>query len=270
MSLPGDDPAAGLRGRPGPQAVSLVVPLRNEEVRLGPFIRAVEGCIGQPLSSHHVLAEVVLVDDGSTDRTAALLGEMAGRTGWAVVEASKSSRGKGDAIARGTSVASSPLVLFSDVDLAAPLSETSKLAAALDGGATIAIGSRDVSGSTVTAPASRKVVGRAFNAFVRATTGLAVRDTQCGFKLMPVDVAQTLLASLLAPGLAFDVELLLRAKAAGYSVVEVPIVYRHGDDSRVRPVVHAAGMGRDVLRLSYHLRLVPALRRRRADAKAAT
>jgi hypothetical protein len=77
------------------------------------------------------------------------------------------------------------------------------------------------------------------------------------------------MSSLLAPGLAFDVELLMRARQDGYPVAEVPITYHHGEDSRVRPVVHAAGMGRDVLRLAYHLRLVPALSRRRPPVDAA-
>lgn len=249
-------------------AASLVVPLRNEELRLGPFVEAVEPLLGHPLAPGVTLAEVVLVDDGSTDATPGHLGTLAGRIGWTVVGASKTSRGKGDAIARGVSAAASPLVLFSDVDLAAPLSETPKLAAALEAGAVLAIGSRDISGAVVTAPASRKVVGRSFNAFVRATTGLPFHDTQCGFKLMDTEVARTLLASLRAPGLAYDVELLMRARASGYRVVEVPIIYHHGEDSRVRPVIHSAGMGRDVLRLAYHLRLRPALVRHRVGVDA--
>ena len=258
MSLPGADPVG----------VSLVVPLRNEELRLPPFADAVGPLVGQPLGGGLVLREVVLVDDGSTDDTASCLRDLVARPGWRVVAASATSRGKGDAVARGAMVASSHLLLLSDVDLAAPLSEAPKLGAALRTGAAIAIGSRDVSGSSVTAPASRMVVGRGFNALVRATTGLAMRDTQCGFKLMPVDLARLLLSSLLVPGLAFDVELLMRARAGGYDVAEVPITYHHGSQSRVRPVVHSAGMGRDVLRLAYHLRVVPALSRRRADANA--
>jgi dolichyl-phosphate beta-glucosyltransferase len=258
MSSPGDEP----------RQVSLVVPLRNEELRLDPFAEAVGPLIGGPLGPGLVLREVVLVDDSSTDNTAGLLGALVARAGWAVVPASKGSRGKGDAIARGARAASSRFLLLSDVDLATPLSEATKLAVALDDGAAIAIGSRDVSGSAVTAPASRVVVGRAFNALVRATTGLRFRDTQCGFKLMTVEVARSLLATQLVPGLAFDVEMLMRAKKAGYPVAEVPITYNHGDDSRVRPMVHAAGMGRDVLRLAYHLRVAPTVTRRRAGVGA--
>jgi dolichyl-phosphate beta-glucosyltransferase len=251
-----------------PRAVSLVVPLRNEELRLGPFAEAVEPRVGQPIGGGLVLEEVVLVDDGSTDRTAIMLEALAARTGWTVVAATGPGLGKGDAVARGARAATSAFLLLSDVDLAAPLSEATKLAGALDGGAVIAVGSRDVSGSSVTAPASRVMVGRAFNAVVRATTGLALRDTQCGFKLMATDVAQGLMATQLVPGLAFDVELLMRAKLAGLRVAEVPITYHHGDDSRVRPLFHGAGMARDVLRLAYHLRLVPAVSRRRARVTA--
>ncbi len=258
MSLPGDDP----------RGVSLVVPLRNEELRLGPFAQAVAPWLGRPLGSGLVLTEVVLVDDASTDNTATMLEALAARTGWTIVPASTTSGGKGDAVARGARAASARFLLLSDVDLAAPLSEATKLAAALDGGAAIAIGSRDVTGALVSAPNSRKVVGRAFNAMVRATTGLSVRDSQCGFKLMSVDLARSLLSSLLVPGLAFDVELLMRAQRDRLQVAEVPITYNHGEDSRVRPLIHGAAMGRDVLRLAYHLRVVPALTRRRAKVKA--
>lgn len=256
MSLPGGEPGG----------VSLVVPLRNEEQRLGHFADAVAPLIGHPLAPGRVLEEVVLVDDGSTDATTGVLAALASRPSWTIVPASAVRRGKGDAVARGAAVAGARLLLLSDVDLAAPLNEFPKLVSALDGGADIAIGSRDVAGSAVTAPSSRKMVGRGFNALVRLATGLPIRDTQCGFKLLPVELARQLLSSLLVPGLAFDVELLMRARAGGYRVVEVPISYRHGDQSRVRPLVHSAGMGRDVLRLAYHLRVAPAVTRRRTAA----
>jgi len=251
-----------------PRRVSLVVPLYNEERRLGGFVESVTPLVGTSLCPGYVLAEVVVVDDGSSDATPVLVGRLAAREGWTVVPARAGAHGKGDAVARGAQASSGTHVLLSDVDLAAPLREVTKLAAALARGADIAIGSRDVAGATVTAPRSRVVVGRVFNGFVRAVTGLDARDTQCGFKLLPAELARTLLSSLLVPGLAFDIELLMRARNGGHRVDEVPITYRHGDDSSVRPAVAALPMMRDVLRLALHLRLRRGLSRRNADVGA--
>lgn len=258
MSLPDGEPAR----------ISLVVPLYNEERRLGAFVESVAPLVGLPLCPGYLLAEVVLVDDGSHDATGALIDRLGARTGWTAVPARRRNHGKGDAVARGAQASSGTHVLLSDVDLAAPLRETAKLAAALAAGADIAIGSRDVAGSTVTAPRSRVVVGRSFNGFVRLMTGLDARDTQCGFKLLPADLARSLLSSLLVPGLAFDIELLMRARNGGHRVDEVPIAYHHGEDSSVRPAVVALPMARDVVRLALHLRLGRGRSRSRADAEA--
>ncbi|MDQ6613540.1 MAG: glycosyltransferase [Actinomycetota bacterium] len=270
MSSPGGesrgDTTAGASG--GVLPVALVVPLYNEQDRLGAFVAAVEALVGGSLCPGLMLQEVVLVDDGSTDKTPALLAELAARADWTVVPACPGTHGKGNAIARGAAAASAPFLLLSDVDLAAPLSEASKLADALTAGAAIAIGSRDVAGSSVTAPLSRVITGRAFNALVRAVTGLPVKDTQCGFKLLPLDLARTLLSSLLVSGLAFDVELLLRARAGGHRVAEVPIRYHHGELSTVRPVFDAGRMAKDVVRLAIRMRLRPFLSRSRRDAGA--
>ncbi|MDP9073196.1 MAG: glycosyltransferase [Actinomycetota bacterium] len=247
--------------------MSLVVPLFNEEDRLRPFVNIVAPLVGTVLCPGLVLDQVVLVDDGSSDGTADQLAELAGRASWTVVPATAGHGGKGDAVGRGARVARCPFLLLSDVDLAAPLNQIAKLAAALSDGAAIAIGSRDLAGSSVTAPKYRFVVGRVFNALVRATTGLDVRDTQCGFKLLDSDLARSLLSSLQVPGLAFDVELLMRARAGGHRVAEVPITYHHGETSRVRPAIDAAAMARDVLRLAICLRLRPALSRRSARAR---
>jgi hypothetical protein len=86
-------------------------------------------------------------------------------------------------------------------------------------------------------------------------TGLGVHDTQCGFKLMPASVARSLVANQECPGFAFDVELLMRADAAGLSIVEVPVLYLHDPRSSVRVVSASAQMLRDVCSLAYRLRL---------------
>jgi dolichyl-phosphate beta-glucosyltransferase len=203
-----------------------------------------------------VLVEVLIVDDGSIDRTAEMLRAAAeGNPRLRPVIEFERNRGKGAAFAAGVERAEGDYVLLADVDLSTPLGELSKLTAAIRQGADIAIGSRAVAGAVVErGPLHRKVLGEAFNGAVRLLTGLRLRDTQNGFKLFPTEVARRLLAGQTCPGFAFDVELLMRADRAGLRIAEVPILYLHDSRSSVR--VGSAGMKmlRDVGGLAYRLR----------------
>jgi len=203
------------------------------------------------------LVEILIVDDGSTDRTAEMLKEAAGEMPQVkpVLEFDHN-RGKGAAFAAGVERARGEYVLLADVDLSTPLGELSKLTAAIRGGADIAIGSRAVAGAVVErGPLHRKVLGNSFNGAVRLLTGLHLRDTQNGFKLFPTEAAKRLLAEQTCPGFAFDVELLMRADRAGLRIAEVPILYLHDSRSSVR--VGSAGMQmlKDVGGLAYRMRL---------------
>ena len=231
-------------------AISLIVPVYNEQRRLPSFVEAVSPRVGLPLGPSHRLAEVVVVDDGSTDGTADLLVIVGQSSGWSVVGSCGRNVGKGNAVKRGVAAATGAFVLISDVDLAVPLDEAHKLFEELDQGVAIAVGSRDLPGSDVTAPWGRVVSGRIFNLLVRRSTGLELRDTQCGLKAMRTSLAETLLVGQAVPGLAFDVELLLRARARGDSVTEVPVRYTHEPGSKVQPLRHAPRMAFDVIRMA--------------------
>jgi dolichyl-phosphate beta-glucosyltransferase len=126
--------------------------------------------------------------------------------------------------------------------------------AAIDAGADIAVGSRELESAEVRTPGRRRVMRRAFNLATRAVTGLEVRDTQCGLKLLTTGHGRELFDDQLAEGYAFDVELLMRARIAGLSVAEVPVAYVHDEDSRVDVARAAPTMAFDVLRLAFHLR----------------
>lgn len=245
-------PAPGSR----PETLSLVIPAYNEQARLPGLFRGLAGAEGIVAEAGMELVEILIVDDGSTDETAAMLEAAAAENPQLkpVLEFDRN-RGKGAAFAAGVERARGEYVLLADVDLSTPLGELSKLAAAIRGGADIAIGSRAVAGAVVErGPVHRKVLGETFNGAVRLLTGLHLRDTQNGFKLFPTEAARRLLADQTCPGFSFDVELLMRADRAGLRIAEVPILYLHDSRSSVRVGSAGAKMLRDVAGLSWRMR----------------
>jgi glycosyltransferase involved in cell wall biosynthesis len=235
--------------------LSLVIPAYNEEARLSALLEALASSADAAVEAAGLeLLEVLVIDDGSDDRTREILATASLPKLRAVLERAEN-RGKGASVADGVRKAEGDLVLLADVDLSTPLEELHKLSAAMRQGADIAIGSRAVDGAVVErGPARRKLTGKAFSATVRAFTGLPVRDTQNGFKLLPTEVAKALFAEQLCTGFAFDVELLMRAQRAGLTIAEVPVLYVHDSRSRVRVGPASLQMLRDVSILTYRLR----------------
>ena len=203
------------------------------------------------LHGHEALqpAEIVVVDDGSTDRTAAV-GEGAETVPGVRVRVIRldRNRGKGASVRAGLAASRGERVLISDADLATPIEEVERLlASAVD----VAVGSRGVRRELIVErqPLARDTMGRIFNLILRTLRLTRLRDTQCGFKLIEGSLARRLAAELRLDGFAFDVELLARAARAGATIAEVPVHWRHVEASRVRPLRHGGQMLRDVLRL---------------------
>jgi glycosyltransferase involved in cell wall biosynthesis len=237
--------------------VSLVIPSYNEERRLPRLAAALRDSAPRELAHAGLeLVETIVVDDGSLDSSADVLSqEQAMTPGLAPLIREGRNEGKGAAVAAGVDLARGDFVLVSDVDLAAPLNEAGKLLAAIEDGADAAIGSRAIDPSHVTGiPLRRRLMGRAFNTFVRTMSGLPYLDTQCGFKLFPTDLARHLLAEQITPRFAFDVEILMRARREGLEVDEVPIEYHHDPDSSIAPGRASVQMAWDVTRLAWRLR----------------
>lgn len=254
----GDETPSAPAPGPAPATLSLVIPAYNEQARLPALLEVLATSATAAVEQAGMeLVETLIVDDGSTDRTAAMLEAAAEENPrLAPVLEFDRNRGKGAAFAAGVERARGEYVLLADVDLSTPLGELRKLTAAIRGGADIAIGSRAVAGAVVErGPLHRKVLGNSFNGAVRLLTGLHLRDTQNGFKLFPTDAARRLLAGQTCPGFAFDVELLMQADRAGLKIAEVPILYLHDARSSVRVGSAGAKMLRDVAGLSYRMRL---------------
>lgn len=215
---------------PGP-ALSIVIPAFREEERLPSSLEK----IARFLASEPELAatEVIVVDDGSPDRTGDCAAEEGRRLGLALrVIRLPRNRGKGFAVRTGVLAAAGDSILVSDADLSTPIEEWRKLEAA---GAPVAIGSRAIDETTVKVrqPFYRVAVGRLFNAVVRLLVVPGIADTQCGFKLFSRAAAREIFPRLAVDRFAWDVEALGVAGRLGYAVAEVPVLWFNSADSRV-------------------------------------
>jgi dolichyl-phosphate beta-glucosyltransferase len=229
--------------------LSVVIPALNEAGRLPPTLAH----IGAYLGAHPDWrpAEIVVVDDGSSDGTAeaAATVDLPHGIELRVVEHPKN-LGKGAAVRTGFSVAQAHWVLLTDADLSAPIEELPVLARAASR-SSVAVGSRAVERRLVETPQPRHrdMMGRAFNLLLRTLWLTRIRDTQCGFKLFPGELARALADVQRLDGFAFDVELLLLAASWGFGVNEIGVRWNHVEASRVMAVRHSLEMFGDTLRL---------------------
>lgn len=233
-----------------PPDLSVVVPAFNEEAAIGSSISQLRGY----LERSGLDWEVLVVDDGSSDRTAQIVREeSAADRRIRLVEGGR--RGKGGAVRRGMLEARGVWRFMADADLSTPPDNIGRFFEALQQGPVIphiAVGSREAPGARrFGEPASRHIIGRCFNALVQAVLLRGIKDTQCGFKLFSADAAETLLPWLTIEGFAFDVELLYLARRAGMGIREVPVDWHCRVESRVK-VSRGLQAFVDVLRIRWN------------------
>ena len=232
--------------------LSIVVPAYNEEARLPATLAEIAAW----MEARHLDAEILVVDDGSRDRTAEIAGEaLRGRRGR--VLRNGENRGKGYSVRHGVLEAAGRFVLLTDADLSTPITEYDKVAAWVrDHDLDVAIGSRALPGSDVQQRQGllRQTMGRIFNRIIRALTGLTFRDTQCGFKLLDRERTRPLFEKMVVDRFAFDVELLFLCRRFGLTVREVPVIWRNAPGSKVSILGDPLNMIYDVLRVRWRFR----------------
>jgi dolichyl-phosphate beta-glucosyltransferase len=233
---------------PAPE-LSIVIPAYNEERRLPETLRR----IGKYLEARRVSAEVIVVDDGSRDATAALVEEW--RAQWPALRllSNGRNRGKGYSVRHGMLEARGQLVLFTDADLSAPIEEADKLLAALSG-YDVAIGSRALDRSLIEVHQSplREFAGVLFNQLVRLLTGLHFSDTQCGFKAFVCQRARIVFEQQRIERFGFDPEILFLAERHGLRAVEVPVRWAHDPATKIHVVRDGLRMFAEVLLIRWH------------------
>ncbi|MBJ7470077.1 MAG: glycosyltransferase family 2 protein [Solirubrobacteraceae bacterium] len=234
---------------PKPPAISVIIPAYNESRRLIPTLDRV---LEHPWLGEQ--AEIIVVDDGSTDHTFALASQCLAGHPLAKVLRLERNAGKGAAIRRGVKEATGDKVLFMDADLATSLNAVGPMIDRLEAD-DVVVGSRSHEDSVVTGRSrSRAVMHRAFSAPARQVTGLKVSDPQCGFKGFRADAAKELFQRSLVNGYTIDVELLMIAGRLGMSISEIPVQWRAVEGSKIRAVRDPLAMAADVAKLRYRNR----------------
>ena len=224
--------------------ISIIIPAYNESARIGNALSEVLRCV-QERDWH---AEIVVVNDGSTDRTAAIVQEFAQLHPEVRLMEIPENRGKGYSVRHGMLHAVGEILMFTDADLSAPMEEAERLFDALRQGADIDIGSRwlDRRRQTVHQPLYRQFFGRCFNVITRLVMGLPFKDTQCGFKAFRRPVAQTIFQLQRIERWGFDPELLFIALKRGYKIREVPVTWGHDERSRLSYLKDGVKMLEDI------------------------
>lgn len=226
--------------------VEVTVPVYNEERLLASSIERLHRYLGEHLPFRW---SIVVVDNASTDRTAEIAADLAGRLhGVRLVRLDE--KGKGRAVRATWSVSDADVVCYLDLDLSTDLGALLPLLAPLvSGHSDLAVGSRLSSGSAVARGPKRELISRCYNLLLRLVFAVRFRDAQCGFKAARTGVVQRLLPAVEDETWFFDTELLLLAERNGLRVHEVPVDWVDDPDSRVDVRTTALGDLRGVRRM---------------------
>lgn len=231
--------------------LSIVIPAYNEERRLPTTLERIAAYLREHSWED---AEVLVVDDGSTDGTAGVVEQSRAHYPWLRLVRNPGNRGKGYSIRHGVMEAQGAWILFTDADLSAPIEELARLKEAADRlGARVAIGSRALDRSLIEVHQSffRENAGRLFNLLLRVLTGMPFHDTQCGFKLFEGQAAKEIFARQQIDRFGFDAEVLYIGRLLGYRIVEVPVRWAHSEGTRVSMLRDSASMFVDLFRVRW-------------------
>jgi dolichyl-phosphate beta-glucosyltransferase len=230
-------------------ALTIIVPSYNEELRLPPSLELIASYIRKSGRE----TEVLVVDDGSKDKTAAVAEAFGAQIPLLRVVPNGQNRGKGYSVRHGMREARGESVLFTDADLSAPIEEADKLLAAL-AEYDVAIGSRALDRSLIAVHESgfREFAGIVFNKIVRIVLWLPFVDTQCGFKAFRRERCKIIFEQQRIERFGFDPELLYLARHHGLKSVEIPVRWAHSPATKVNMLRDSLQMFLDVFTIRWN------------------
>ncbi len=217
--------------------ISIVIPAYNEEKRIERSLRyAIDYT-----ASHHLSYEIIVVDDGSSDKTTKIVNSFAPAV---KLLALPKNMGKGAAVRNGMLAATGDIRIFTDADFSTPLYELVKIVEKINSGADICIGSRAIDPSMIKEhqPFYREMMGKIFNKIVQLLLVKGIKDTQCGFKGLTAKATEAIFSQAKIDGFSFDVEMLFLAKRAGLTIEQVSVEWYNDGASRVNPIKDSLNM----------------------------
>jgi len=229
------------------KSLSVVVPAYNEEKCIADTVNRIYGFLAKNFENY----EIIVVDDGSTDRTCEIISGICNKIKNLKLMKNVKNLGKGESVKRGMLSAISEYILFSDADLSTPIEEVRNFLDFARKGEEIIIGSRALKQANILKKQSflRQNMGRVFNFIVQIFLFSGIRDTQCGFKCFSKKSARAVFKLQRTRGFCFDAEILYIARKKGYRIKELPVTWMNRQDSRVSLMGGSLGMLRDVFRI---------------------
>ncbi|MBP9718584.1 glycosyltransferase [Candidatus Gracilibacteria bacterium] len=232
--------------------LSVIIPAYNEENRIKTTLLTVYDY----LKEKNYNAEILVVNDGSKDKTAEVVKHYMHKIPILRLIDMKKNQGKGAAVKNGVEASKGTYILFIDADNSTPIEELEKLFVAMKKhNAQIAIGSRYLQNSEVKIkqPLYRVMIGRFGNMLIQLFLIDGIRDTQCGFKLFEHKSAREIFSFQKISRFGFDIEALVVAKSLGYTIVEVPVSWFNSPESRFRPIRDTLKTFKDLIYIKLNL-----------------
>jgi len=231
--------------------ISIIIPVFNEE----DCIEKTLDRIVEYMSKKEFSYEIIVADDGSTDKTKDVVEKVAQKYKDVDIKFISKGvhKGKGFAVSIGMKNASGDYALFLDADLSTDISEIDKFLDYIKK-YEIVISSRALKNSKILIhqPFYRELGGKLFNKFIKLVLGLPYNDTQCGAKMFRREAAKKIFSNINITGFSFDIEVLLLAKIYNYKVIEIPVVWKHSFDTKIKFLKDGLKMVIDVVKIKYN------------------
>lgn len=212
--------------------LSIIVPAYNEAERIPLTLADMDRRLGAAEYSY----EILVVNDGSTDATAEVVGKMAPMIKNLKLIDNKTNQGKGGVVRQGMLVAKGEIRLFTDADNSTSVDQVSAMIPYFKEGYDVVIGSRAVKGSRLDPPQPlyKQILGKGSNLIIQAVNVPGIWDTQCGFKAFTAKAAERIFNQIKITGWGFDIEILALARALGYRIKEIPVHWVNSSFSHVK------------------------------------